>query len=193
MPLNWTTAPFYFVIACWIVFAAIFMLRKQPGSVSEVRRDRNSVRAIVVQSIGFAIVWIVRRHHGVPLFTASLSPYFDLLACVLAASSVGFVFISVRTLGKQWTYAARLIEGHQLVTQGPYQVVRNPIYTGMFGMLVATGIVITRWPALFVAIVIFLAGTTWRIRIEEKLLRTQFGAEFEQYCKEVPHALFPGL
>ena len=29
---------------------------------------------------------------------------------------------AVRTLGKQWTYVARTIEGHELITQGPYRL-----------------------------------------------------------------------
>jgi protein-S-isoprenylcysteine O-methyltransferase Ste14 len=193
MPLGWTLAPTYFLIACWFAFASIFLLRKKPPSVTEVRRDRSAFIPIAVQGISFGIVWGVRRHHGAALFTAALAPYLDVLASVLAVSSVGFVLISVRTLGKQWTVAARLVEGHNLVTQGPYQVVRNPIYTGMFGMLVATGIILARWPAVLIAIAIFLAATMWRIRVEERLLRSQFGAEFEQYCKQVPNALLPGL
>jgi protein-S-isoprenylcysteine O-methyltransferase Ste14 len=193
MPSDLTVGPTYFLISCWCAFAAIFLLRKKPASVTEVRRDRRAIIPIAVQGISFGIVWGVRRHHGAALFTNALAPYLDVLACVLAASSVGFVLISVRTLGKQWTVAARLVQGHNLVTQGPYQVVRNPIYTGMLGMLVSTGIVLSRWPAALIAIAIFLAATMWRIHVEERLLRSQFGAEFEQYCKRVPNALLPGL
>jgi protein-S-isoprenylcysteine O-methyltransferase Ste14 len=193
MPFDWTLAPTYFLIACWFAFASIFLLRKKQPSVMEVRRDRSAFVPIAVQGISFGIVWTLRRHQGTALFTAALTPYLDVLACVLAVSSVALVLVSVRTLGKQWTVAARLVEGHNLVTQGPYRVVRNPIYTGMFGMLVATGIVFTRWPALLIAIAIFLAATIRRIRVEERLLSSQFGAEFKQYCEQVPNALLPGL
>jgi len=41
------------------------------------------------------------------------------------------------------SYAMRVLEGHKLITLGPYNVVRNPIYTGMFGMLMATGLAIS--------------------------------------------------
>ena len=47
---------------------------------------------------------------------------------------------AVRTLGKQWAMRARLVEGHQLITVGPCAYIRNPIYTGMPGMLIATGL-----------------------------------------------------
>jgi protein-S-isoprenylcysteine O-methyltransferase Ste14 len=62
----------------------------------------------------------------------------------------------------------------------------------MFGMLVATGLAVSRWSTLLVAIVIFLAGTYVRVRIEERLLRGQFGSEFDEYTRRVP-AVIPGI
>ena len=191
-PLS-TSVAVYFLIACWGAFALIFLSRKRAAPVTEVRRDRRASLPIVLQGVAFAIVWTFRRRPGVPLIRPELGPYLDALACVLLVATVIWVLVSVRTLGRQWTVAARLVEGHKLVTEGPYSLVRNPIYTGMFGMLLATGIILTRWPVLVVAIILFLATTMWRIRIEEKLLRGQFGAEFEQYCARVPAALFLGL
>ncbi|MBO0858757.1 MAG: hypothetical protein J2P21_09870 [Chloracidobacterium sp.] len=32
-----------------------------------------------------------------------------------------------------------MVEGHALIIEGPYRFVRHPIYTGLFGMLLATG------------------------------------------------------
>jgi hypothetical protein len=75
----------------------------------------------------------------------------------------------VRTLGKQWTYEVRVIAGHELITQGPCAVVRNPIYLGMFGLMVTTGLAYTTWWALLAAVIIFLSGNRIRIRSEEKL------------------------
>ena len=188
-----TSVAVYFLLGCWGVFAVIFLIRRSAAPVTEVRRDRRASLPIVLQGVAFAIVWTFRRHPGVPLITPALGPYLDALACVLLVVTVIWVLVSVRTLGRQWTVAARLVEGHKLVTEGPYGLVRNPIYTGMFGMLLATGLILTRWPVLVIAIILFLATTMWRVRIEEKLLREQFGAEFERYCARVPAALFPGL
>ena len=65
------------------------------------------------------------------------------LAVITDAIAVGSVWmwlVAIRTLGKQWGLVARVMEGHQLVTTGPYRKIRNPIYLSMFGVLVATGL-----------------------------------------------------
>jgi protein-S-isoprenylcysteine O-methyltransferase Ste14 len=85
-----------------------------------------------------------------------------------------------------------VLEGHTLIQDGPYRFVRNPIYTGMFGLLLATGLAGGRWIPLFVAVVLFFVGTCIRIRSEEKLLWQAFGLEFEAYRRKVP-ALIPGI
>jgi protein-S-isoprenylcysteine O-methyltransferase Ste14 len=87
---------------------------------------------------------------------------------------------------------ARVIEGHELISQGPYAVVRNPIYLAMLGMLLATGLAVSRWQALVVAAMVFAVGTAIRIRTEENLLRQAFGSKFEDYARRVP-AFLPRL
>ncbi|MGA7850857.1 MAG: isoprenylcysteine carboxylmethyltransferase family protein [Terriglobales bacterium] len=114
------------------------------------------------------------------------------LTVAIAVASTWLVNAAARRLGKQWALAARLVEDHTLIQDGPYRFVRNPIYAGMFGMLVATGLAMTQWTPLLVASVLFIAGTYIRIRSEERLLREAFGAEFEEYARNVP-ALIPGI
>ena len=114
----------------------------------------------------------------------------SLLTMLLAIASVWFCLASIITLGRQWSLEARLVEGHKLVTEGPYSLVRNPIYTGMLGLLLATGLVVSHWIGVMIAIVVFMAGTVIRVRSEEKLLREAFGAEFEAYARDVS-ALIP--
>jgi protein-S-isoprenylcysteine O-methyltransferase Ste14 len=97
---------------------------------------------------------------------------------------------AIQTLGKQWTYEARVIKGHELITGGPYAIVRNPIYLGMFGLMVSIGLVFATWWALLIAVVLFLIGNQIRIRAEERLLRETFGSQFDDYARRVP-AFFP--
>ena len=65
------------------------------------------------------------------------------------------------------------------MTGGPYRLVRNPIYTGMLGMLLATGLAWSRPLALVLGTLVFCAGTVIRIRAEERLLRTAFGETWQ--------------
>ncbi len=69
-------------------------------------------------------------------------------------------------------------------------MVRNPIYLGMFGLMVATGLAYTTWWALGAAILVFLVGNLIRIRSEERLLREAFGVQFDEYARRVA-AFFP--
>jgi protein-S-isoprenylcysteine O-methyltransferase Ste14 len=192
--VNLTSVAFVVVLACWFVFAFTFLLRKKLPVTADEKRDPSSIPGVLLQGLSYLIVWAVRR----PLFTSFVSSskaiagLLEIIAVVSAIASVVLMVAAVKTLGKEWSITARVVTGHKLAMKGPYNFVRHPIYTGMLGMLLATGIVLSYWPALLVAIAVFLSGTLIRIRSEERLLREAFGAEFEAYSKRVP-ALLPGL
>jgi protein-S-isoprenylcysteine O-methyltransferase Ste14 len=189
-------AAFYAVIVCWCVFVLTFWLRKRPPQAREAKRDWTSLIGLVLQGAAYFVVWFYafQRRQFSPVASGSPAVEWGLavLIVALAAASAWLVNAAARHLGKQWALAARLVEGHDLIQDGPYRFVRNPIYTGMFGMLVATGFVMTQRIPLLLAIALFIAGTYIRIRSEEKLLRQAFGAEFEAYARNVP-ALIPGI
>ena len=149
---------------------------------------------IALQGAGYALAWSCRRQPFTPI--APFGEFFEIAAAVLTMAlsigSVWFCSAAVRTLGKQWSLAARVLEGHKLITSGPYNVVRNPIYTGMFGMLLATGLAISHWIGLLLAVIVFAVGTVIRVHSEETLLREAFGEEFETYARKVP-AVVPFL
>jgi protein-S-isoprenylcysteine O-methyltransferase Ste14 len=183
---------FAVVMVCWVAFGIGFGFRKKPPASEERKREGKSVLGIVLQGVAYALVWAIQRRTFTPI--APLPPALDAaLSIAAAALAVGSVWLSlaaVKTLGKQWSFAARLVEDHELITEGPYRLVRNPIYAGMLGKMVATGLVVSHWTALVVAVPIFLAGTMIRVRSEERLMRDAFGAKFDDYARRVP-ALIP--
>lgn len=187
---------FYAVIVCWWIFGLTFWLRKRPPRAREAKRDWTSLIGLSLQAVAYFCVWSYPLQHQQFLPVASGPPVVEwglaLLTVALAVASAWLVNASARRLGKQWALAARLVEGHTLIQDGPYRFVRNPIYTGMFGLLVATGLAVTQRKPLLFAIALFAIGTFIRIRSEERLLRQAFGAEFEEYARKVP-ALIPGI
>jgi protein-S-isoprenylcysteine O-methyltransferase Ste14 len=171
----------------WFSFALIFLLRKKPAQAEETKRAPAAILGIALQAVAYAMIWSHHRSEWWP-FPPSTTGEVILatLVIVLAWASSWWCLRSVQTLGKQWTVQARLIRGHELVTEGPYGIVRNPIYLGMFGLLIATGLAASRPWTLLIAVVVFLVGNQIRIRAEEKLLRESFGEQFEDYARRVP-------
>jgi protein-S-isoprenylcysteine O-methyltransferase Ste14 len=109
-------------------------------------------------------------------------------ATVMLAGLVFAVWARIH-LGRFWSGSITLKEGHRLIRNGPYQFVRNPIYTGILIGVLGTAIALGRISGL-VALTIFFAVFHWKICREERLLAAEFGDEFAAYCREVP-ALLP--
>ena len=176
----------------WAWFTIAFVFRREPGGGAGARRERISSVGIVLQMLAFALVWMIQR--PLPAAGTRLDAFEiarDVLAPVIGFGSVFLGLAAVRTLGKQWSYEARVVEGHELVTSGPYAWVRHPIYTAMLGKLLASNFAFGHWIGLVIAGGVFVVGTLIRIRAEEKLMRESFGPAYAEYARRVP-AFVPG-
>jgi protein-S-isoprenylcysteine O-methyltransferase Ste14 len=185
---------FFAVLAAWCAFAALFIFYKQPSKGKDRSRDPISVAGLALQMVGYFFVFNFARTYYSPIFPmpAAAAIPVAIVTVAIAFGSVWFCLQAIRALGKQWALVAQIMEGHELVMRGPYGIVRNPIYLGMFGILVATGLAVSRWQTFAVGVILFLIGTELRIRSEEKLLREAFSEQFAEYARKVP-AFFPRI
>ena len=184
----------FVLAACWIGFGVILVIGKRGATKVDAKRNPVSRWGFALQGLGYAICFGFPRRDLSPI--VPMPKVSEVLLAVTIAAigivSVCICYVAARTLGKHWALVARVTEGHELVMQGPYAHVRNPIYLAMFGMLVATGLTVSRWQALLAGILVFLIGNEIRIRSEESLLQETFGAKFHDYASRVP-AMFPRL
>lgn len=94
-------------------------------------------------------------------------------------------------LGPRFSGFVAIQEGHTLVTGGPYRWIRHPSYTGM--LLNGLGWVLVFRSAAGLA---FLLPLLWlllvRIRAEEGLLASEFGADYDAYRRRT-WRLMPGV
>lgn len=101
--------------------------------------------------------------------------------------ALGFILLSVASFGRMWclTYIAGN-KDRTLQTEGPYSVVRNPLYFFSFLGAIGFGLVVHN-PILAVvlagAFTLFHATT---VKTEEAQLTRIFGNVFTQYCAAVP-------
>ena len=104
---------------------------------------------------------------------------------------LGFALLqwAQNTLGKSWSDTPRMIREQPLVTSGPYQFIRHPIYAAFILILGSTLLVSANW----------FIGLTWigmtaleiasRIGFEEALMLEYFGEQYREYMKRTGRLL----
>lgn len=171
----------------WLTVGIAMVRGRRPSQQARTRhRNRTALLGIVLQGAGMELVFGWRRP---PLGQSTLGWSLAALSVVTALVAAIFVLSAIRTLGRQWSLLPRVIDVHVLVADGPYAVVRHPIYTGLLGMLIATGLALGWSLAIPAAVVLYLAGAAVRIRIEEALLAQVFGDQYARYRARVPAIL----
>jgi protein-S-isoprenylcysteine O-methyltransferase Ste14 len=116
------------------------------------------------------------------------------LGSLLYFPGMSFALWGRLALGKNYFastgFGAQLFADHQLVTRGPFAIVRHPMYTGIFLAALGSLLIYPTWTTLLFAC--FAPMITFRARREEAALAAEFGGQWQEYCRRVP-AFFPRL
>jgi len=81
----------------------------------------------------------------------------------------------------------------KIVTSGPYRLVRNPMLTGVFILLLGIGFGINSVSSVFFFTPLFVLVNYWELKkIEEPELEMRFGDEFTEYRRQTP-MFIPGV
>jgi protein-S-isoprenylcysteine O-methyltransferase Ste14 len=170
----------YLLIAIGVVVWFYPFVPAHRGTTAANVVNSRSRWGVLLQFLAFSLLW--QGHfweRSLPFWRAAVSVILFSLAAVLS-------WTSSRALAGQLRIDAALGADHRLVRSGPYAMVRNPIYTSMLLVLCATSVIIAGWKLFVPALLLFVIGTEIRVRIEERLLATHFGAEFKEYKRSVP-------
>ena len=146
---------------------------------------------IIVQGIGIGIAGFGPIDVALdPMSAAAIGE--ATTVALLMVGAVGLFDAVSRAMGANWAIVAQTRSDHVLVQNGPFRWVRNPIYVALGLFMVAMAIAFGHWRNLVVAAPLYAIGTWMRVAREEALLRTQFGAAYDDYAARVKRFV-PGL
>jgi len=118
------------------------------------------------------------------------SPLAGITGIVFTIAGLGFSAWARLHLGKYWSGMVMVKVGHRIIKTGPYRIVRNPMYTGLFIAYVGAAIAIGELLA-FISLIIGIAFVWIKIKAEEEILSEKFGEEYLQYKRDVMAAIIP--
>jgi len=114
---------------------------------------------------------------------------------VIASNAIvflGYIFIII--VFKENSYASTVIqveEEQQVITTGPYAIVRHPMYLGMLIMSLFTPLALGSYWAI-IPILLFIPGTIFRIKNEEGMLLRDLPG-YKEYCLKTRYRLIPSI
>ena len=136
------------------------------------------------------LVWVVT-----PVFAFAdypLRPLPLLAGIVCLAVGLWLFAKSHADLGTNWSITLEVREKHQLVTQGIYRALRHPMYSALLLYSLGQALVVPNWiagPSYAVAMALLFA---FRLGPEERMMREEFGKDYEAYMGRTKR-LVPGI
>jgi len=184
--------PFGLSIAVWpfFVFLAFWVITWQ-----SVKKNAEKQRApewfsyFIFAIIGAILLFGLTTtatfsNPGLPVSLASQSFGF-----LLELLGLCFAIWARITIGRNWGSTVTFKEKHELITRGPYRLVRHPIYTGLLAMFLGAAIYIG--PLVGFIGVLSLFMSFWiKSRQEERLMTKHFKSKYANYRKRTK-ALIP--
>ncbi|MGC1461107.1 MAG: isoprenylcysteine carboxylmethyltransferase family protein [Terracidiphilus sp.] len=182
----------FFPVA-WVIFFVFWQI-KSINTKTTQRLEPAASRLLRVLIFLVAITLLLPIHIPLPwlylqLWPVGLWPFW--LGAAVTIVGLLFAVWARQYLGRNWSRSVTIKQDHELITSGPYTLVRHPIYTGILTGLLGTAIALSQVRGLIVVALFFVAF--WiKLRMEEQWMRSQFGETYAAYAHRTA-ALVPYL
>jgi protein-S-isoprenylcysteine O-methyltransferase Ste14 len=193
-----------FRVAFFILLAALLAMRvyfmvKVRRSGGRLMPDKQAVRreggrgVLIVRAVFFFalmafLVMYLLGSAWIDAFLFSLPAWLRWSGFVIGLVTVAFWTWTQITLDTQWSAQLQLTKEHHLITNGPYAIMRHPLYSGMIGWAVSLSLLTANWIFLVICM-LSIAGVLWRVPKEEQMMIDTFGDEYKAYMQRTSRYL----
>jgi protein-S-isoprenylcysteine O-methyltransferase Ste14 len=192
--MLWFYESFFPVV--WIAFLLYWQIIKAAASETKTTQRLEPTASRIMRALAFLIVIVLLSTNRIPLpwlyrqlWPSGLWPFW--IGAVVTVGGLLFAVWARRHLGSNWSRAVTIKQGHELITTGPYALVRHPIYTGILTGFLGTAIALSQVRG-FIGFVLVLLALWAKLRMEEEWMRSQFGETYATYAHHTA-ALVPYL
>jgi protein-S-isoprenylcysteine O-methyltransferase Ste14 len=180
-----------FFPAVWILFLLYWQIkafktkttqRLEPAASRILRVFIFLIAIALLSTSSIPLPWLY-----IQLWPVGIWPFW--LGAAVSIAGLLFAVWAREHLGRNWSRSVTIKKDHELITTGPYAIVRHPIYTGILIGFIGMAIAISQVRGFIVFVLIFVAF--WmKFRLEEQWMRSQFGETYATYARHTA-ALVP--
>lgn len=149
---------------------------------------------VLLMTIGFVGIGILLWQPVLLYISDQLSLLLSIIGVIFYFPGTGLYLWGLVTLRSQFGVSgllgAELYQEHELITSGPFDIVRHPMYVGVVLAAIGALLIFRTWAMLVFAPISLVVVA--RAEREEKLLAQEFGDKWKSYASKVPK-WFPRL
>lgn len=169
-------------VIAWYVIRYPFERRAKRVRIVTNRRSFVDLVGLVAATLGLAVVPGIYVATGFP--EAADYPARMWAIAIGAVSFFSAMWLFRRThkeLGKNWSISLEIRDKHQLVSGGPYALVRHPMYTSFLLMALGQAFLLSNWVVALAGFVGFALLFFLRVDKEERMMLDSFGGSYRDY------------
>lgn len=142
-------------------------------------RDRFGLAAAI---IGLAIIPAIYVATGFPRdANYPLSLWAVFIGTILYVTALWTFRRTHKELGKNWSISLEIREKHELISAGPYALIRHPMYTSFLLMALGQAFLLANWVVGIAGLVGFAILFFLRVDKEEQMMLEFFGPQYRDY------------
>lgn len=196
--LNWLDAWIYIIgYLSFLIMYAVWAMTNDPELLNERSQVASNTKGwdkliLSLYTILLLCLFILIGLDAERFHWSSLPVVLKLTGWLGLIFAAWLIFWVIRTN----TYASRVARiqadrGQTVISSGPYQFVRHPMYAGIIVLFLCTPLALgSFWgliPAVLIGILFFI-----RTRLEDQMLRKELSG-YEDYTKRIQYRLMPGI
>lgn len=171
-------------IVAWYLIRRPHARRAKRVQVVSDRRSAPEAIGLAAALLGMSVIPAIYVAIGFPEaadYRARL--WAIVIGALLCVASMWVFRRTHKELGKNWSITLEIRDNHKLICNGPYALVRHPMYTSFLLMALGQAFLLSNWIVGLAGLIGFAILFFLRVDEEERMMLDVFGPQYRAYME----------
>lgn len=158
--------------------------------ILDTKIEKHLIMLLMTGLVLIPLIWVFTPF--LESFTIEMPLWLRFLGLLICFISMYYFYLIHKTLGKNWSPALEILEGHRLIKTGVYKRIRHPMYLQILLWSIAQFFILSNAIAGLTGLLSWAIFYFIRVPKEEKMMTDYFGDEYIEY-KRYTGSILPGI
>ena len=160
------------------------MQNKSDNSKNHLFKNKTRILMIITQFLALilAILSIPANKNNIGIIKMPI--FINIIGLGIMISGLLIRILSMRILGKYYSTLLFVNNEQMIITKGLYGIIRHPIYLGDLLFFIAIGLSVSNYIIFGIITISAIIAYIIRIGVEEKMMTSNMGNSYFEYCKK---------